>query len=92
MAKWDFSGYVTRNDLKCGDGRTIRKNAFKDCDGKTVPLVWQHVHKEFGNVLGHVLLENREDGVYGYGCFNDTPEGRTAKEYLLTSLFIMEVM
>ena len=82
MAKWDFSGYVTRNDLKCGDGRTIRKNAFKDCDGETVPLVWQHVHKEFGNVLGHVLLENREDGVYGYGCFNDTPEGRTAKEYV----------
>ena len=79
---WDFSGYVTRNDLKCGDGRTIRKNAFKDCDGQTVPLVWQHVHKEFGNVLGHVLLENRDDGVYGYGCFNDTPEGRTAKEYV----------
>ena len=79
---YDFSGYVTKNDLKCGDGRTIRKNAFKDCDGMTVPLVWQHVHGQIGNVLGHMLLENREDGVYGYGTFNDTEEGRTAKEYV----------
>lgn len=79
---YDFSGYVTKNDLKCGDGRTIRKNAFKDCDGTTVPLVWQHVHGSIGNVLGHMLLENREDGVYGYGTFNDTEEGRTAKEYV----------
>lgn len=79
---YDFSGYVTKNDLKCGDGRTIRKNAFKDCDGQTVPLVWQHVHGQIGNVLGHMLLENREDGVYGYGTFNDTEEGRTAKEYV----------
>lgn len=80
--QYDFSGYVTKNDLKCGDGRTIRKNAFKDCDGQTVPLVWQHVHGQIGNVLGHMLLENREDGVYGYGVFNDTEEGRTAKEYV----------
>lgn len=79
---YDFSGYVTKNDLKCGDGRTIRKNAFKDCDGMTVPLVWQHVHGQIGNVLGHMLLENRDDGVYGYGTFNDTEEGRTAKEYV----------
>jgi HK97 family phage prohead protease len=79
---YDFSGYATKNDLKCGDGRTIKKDAFKDCDGQTVPLVWQHVHNEFGNVLGHVLLENREDGVYCYGSFNDTPEGQSAKEYV----------
>ena len=79
---YDFSGYVTKNDLKCGDGRTIRKDAFKDCDGQTVPLVWQHVHGQIGNVLGHMLLENRDDGVYGYGTFNDTEEGRTAKEYV----------
>jgi len=79
---YDFSGYVTKNDLKCGDGRTIRRDAFKDCDGMTVPLVWQHVHGQIGNVLGHMLLENREDGVYGYGTFNDTEEGRTAKEYV----------
>ena len=82
MVHYDFSGYVTKNDLKCGDGRTIRKNAFKDCDGMTVPLVWQHVHGQIGNVLGHMLLENRDDGVYGYGTFNDTEEGRTAKEYV----------
>ena len=80
--QYDFSGYVTKNDLKCGDGRTIRRDAFKDCDGQTVPLVWQHVHGQLGNVLGHILLENREDGVYGYGIFNDTEEGRTAKEYV----------
>lgn len=80
--QYDFSGYVTKNDLKCGDGRTIRRDAFKDCDGQTVPLVWQHVHGQLGNVLGHILLENREDGVYGYGVFNDTEEGRTAKEYV----------
>jgi HK97 family phage prohead protease len=79
---YDFSGYATKNDLRCGDGRTIKRDAFKECDGTTVPLVWQHVHNEFGNVLGHVLLENREDGVYCYGSFNDTPEGQAAKEYV----------
>lgn len=82
MKSYDFSGYATKNDLRCGDGRTIRKNAFKDCDGMTVPLVWQHVHNEPGNVLGHALLENREDGVYCYGYFNDTQQGNDAKEYV----------
>lgn len=77
--KYDFSGYATKNDLKCSDGRTIRKNAFKDCDGMRVPLVWQHQHNEVANVLGHALLENREDGVYCYGLFNDSENGREAK-------------
>jgi HK97 family phage prohead protease len=75
----DFGGYVTRNDLKCSDGRIIRHNAFKDNDGQTVPLVWNHSHDELEHVLGHVLLENRDDGVYGYGTFNDTSEGQVAK-------------
>lgn len=78
--KFDFSGYATKNDLKCADGRTIRRNAFKDCDGITVPLVWQHQHNEPTNVLGHALLENRDDGVYAYGVFNETKAGKTAKE------------
>lgn len=77
--KYDFSGYATKNDLRCSDGRTIRKNAFKDCDGKQVPLVWQHQHNEVRNVLGHALLENREDGVYCYGTFNNSEEGQDAK-------------
>ena len=77
--KYDFSGYATKNDLKCSDGRTIRKNAFKDCDGMRVPLVWQHQHNEVANVLGHALLENREDGVYCYGLFNDSENGKEAK-------------
>jgi hypothetical protein len=75
-----FSGYATRNDLLCGDGRTIRKNAFKDCDGATVPLVYNHQHNDPNAVLGHALLENREDGVYAYCQFNDTPQGKTGKE------------
>ena len=79
-AKYDFSGYATRNDIRCSDGRTIRKDAFIDNDGATVPLVWQHMHDEPGNVLGHALLENREDGVYTYGFFNDTEAGKNAKE------------
>lgn len=78
-ANYDFSGYATKNDLRCSDGRTIRKNAFKDNDGQTVPLVWQHMHGDPENVIGHALLENREDGVYAYGSFNDTPKGQTAK-------------
>lgn len=78
-ANYDFSGYATKNDLRCSDGRTIRKNAFKDCDGMRVPLVWQHQHNDIHNVLGHALLENREDGVYCYGTFNDSEEGRDAK-------------
>lgn len=81
--KWDFSGYATRNDLLCADGRTIRHGAFKDCDGKTVPLVWMHDHTKVESVLGHALLENREDGVYAYGSFNDTEEGRAAKKRVM---------
>lgn len=79
---YDFSGYATKNDLKCSDGRTIRRNAFKDCDGKTVPLVWQHIHDDPGNVIGHALLENRDDGVYCYGSINNTERGQQAKELL----------
>ena len=80
MGKFDFSGWATRNDLLCGDGRTIRKNAFKDNDGQTVPLVWNHQHSNPDNVLGHALLENREDGVYAYCTFNDTEAGQNAKQ------------
>ena len=80
MAKYDFGGYATRNDLLCGDGRTIRKDAFKDNDGCTVPLVWNHDHNDPENVLGHALLENRSDGVYAYATFNDTDAGRAAKK------------
>ena len=77
--KCDFSGWATRNDLVCADGRTIRHNAFEDCDGKTVPLVWNHQHDEPGNILGHALLENRKDGVYAYCTFNETDAGKAAK-------------
>lgn len=77
--RYDFGGYVTKNDLRCSDGRIIRHGAFKDCDGKRVPLVYQHQHRELENVLGFVDLENRADGVYGYGSFNDTPQGQAAK-------------
>lgn len=77
--KYDFSGWATRNDLVCADGRTIRHNAFEDCDGKTVPLVWNHQHDEPGNILGHALLENRKDGVYAYCTFNETDTGKAAK-------------
>ena len=79
MSDYDFSGWATRNDLLCGDGRTIRKNAFKDNDGATVPLVWNHEHNDVNAVLGHAVLENRDDGVYAYGKFNDTEQGQTAK-------------
>lgn len=78
--KYDFAGYATRINLKCGDGRTIRRGAFKDDDGKQVPLVWQHQHDAPGNVIGHALLENREDGVYAYCSLNNTEKGRDAKE------------
>ena len=77
---FDFGGYATKNDLKCADGRTIRRDAFKDCDGMTVPLVWGHKHDDPSKVLGHVLLENRDDGVFAYGVFNDTEAGKNAKE------------
>lgn len=77
---YDFSGYVTRNDLKCSDGRVIRAGAFAEQDGVKVPLVWNHDHKDMSNVIGHVMLKNRDDGVYGYGSFNDTPNGRSARQ------------
>lgn len=77
---YDFSGWATRNDIRCSDGRTIRKDAFKDCDGKIVPLVWNHQHNEVYNVLGHALLENRNEGVYTYCSFNDTESGEAARK------------
>ena len=79
METYDFSGWATRNDLLCGDGRTIRKNAFKEDDGQTVPLIWNHDHTNADAVLGHALLENRDDGVYAYCKFNDTEQGQNAK-------------
>ena len=78
--KCHFSGYATRNDLLCGDGRTIRKNAFKHCDGETVPLIWNHDHVNPDAVLGHALLENRDDGVYAYCEFNETEQGIHARQ------------
>ena len=77
--KFDFSGYATKNGLRCADGRIIIKDAFKHQSGKTVPLVWQHLHNEPANILGHAILENREDGVYCYAVFNDTEAGQNAK-------------
>lgn len=77
--KFDFSGYATKVDLKCADGRVIKKDAFKHNDGQTVPLVWQHVHNDPSNVLGHALLENRPDGVYAYCKFNSTESAKSAK-------------
>ena len=76
---YDFSGWATRANLKCSDGRTIMKDAFKHNDGKTVPLVWMHQHDDPNEVLGHALLENRDEGVYAYCKFNDTESGQTAK-------------
>ena len=77
--KYDFSGWATKNNLRCSDGRTILKDAFKHNDGQTVPLVWNHQHNDPLNILGHALLENREEGVYAYCKFNDTPAGTNAK-------------
>ena len=79
MVKYDFHGWATRNDLKCSDGRVIRRDAFKDCDGKIVPLVWNHRHDDPSNVLGHALLKNQEDGVYAYCTFNESEAGKAAK-------------
>lgn len=79
MKQFDFSGWATRNDLLCADGRTIRKDAFKDNDGQTVPLVWNHNHVGPEAVLGHALLENRDEGVYAYCKFNDTSDGKRVK-------------
>ena len=80
MEKYDFSGWCTRTNLKCSDGRTILKDAFKGNDGQTVPLVWNHQHNDPFNVLGHALLKNCEDGVYSYCKFNDTESGQAAKQ------------
>lgn len=80
--KYDFSGWVTVNDLECADGRTIRHNAFAENDGMEVPLVWNHQHDSISNVLGKCLLKNKDRGVYGYGSFNDSPAGQDAKEAL----------
>ena len=80
MRNYDFCGWATKNDLKCSDGRVIRKDAFKECDGAVVPLVWNHQHNEAYNVLGHAELENRPEGVFAYGSFNDSESGKQAKE------------
>lgn len=77
--RYDFSGWATKNDLRCSDGRTIRRDAFKENDGKTVPLIWNHQHDSPEDVLGHALLVNKPEGVYAYGVFNKTEAGMTAK-------------
>lgn len=79
MSKYDFSGWATKNNLRCSDGRVIMKDAFIENDGKTVPLVWNHKHNDPEDVLGHALLENRDEGVYAYCSFNDTRSGAMAK-------------
>ena len=79
MESYDFSGWATRNNLKCSDGRTIMRDAFKDNDGRTVPLVWNHEHNDPFSVLGHAMLENKPEGVYAYCKFNDTESGQNAK-------------
>ena len=76
---YDFGGWATRNNIECSDGRTIMKDAFKQNDGQKVPLVWNHQHNDPNEVLGHALLENRDEGVYAYCKFNDTESGQTAK-------------
>lgn len=81
--KYDFSGYATKCNVKCSDGRTILKHAFKDNDGKTVPLVWNHNHQDADGVLGHAYLEDRDDGVYAYCSFNETTNGKNAKELVV---------
>lgn len=79
---YDFCGWATRNDLRCSDGRTIRKDAFKENDGKKVPLVWNHQHDSISNVLGHALLQNMPEGVYAYCFLNDTQSGKEAREII----------
>lgn len=78
--RWDFSGWATKTNMRCSDGRTIKKDAFRGCDGLEVPLVWNHRHNDPSEVLGHALLENREDGVYAYCSFNNSEKGLEAKE------------
>ena len=82
MENYDFCGWATKNDLQCSDGRIIRRDAFKHNDGQKVPLVWNHDHTDPYRVVGHALLENRDEGVYTYGYFNDTDLGNTAKIYV----------
>ena len=90
--KYDFSGWATKYNVKCSDGRTILKHAFKDDDTKVIPLVWNHNHVEADNVLGHAYLEEREEGIYAYCSLNDTDQGKNAKELVqhgdITSLSI----
>lgn len=81
--KWDFAGWATKNDLLCSDGRVIRRNAFKVNDGQRVPLVWNHGHNSPQDVLGHAVLENRDEGVYAYCSFNDTANGQAAKKQVI---------
>lgn len=92
MRKYDFSGWATKNDLKCTDGRIIRSGAFRANDGQTVPIVWNHQHNDVDDVLGHAILENRKEGVYAYCSLNNTPKGQHAKECIahgdITSLSI----
>lgn len=80
---YDFSGWASKNDLRCSDGRTIRKDAFAVQDGSRVPLVWNHQHNSPDKILGHAILENRDEGVYTYGYFNNTSNGKAAKESLI---------
>ena len=81
--EYDFSGWATKNNIKCSDGRTIMPNAFKDDDGQKVPLVWNHQHNDPAEILGHALLENRAEGVYAYCKFNDTESGQNAKKLVV---------
>ena len=80
---YEFGGYATRNNILCTDGLIIGQDAFSHNDGKQVPLYYQHQHSDIENVLGHVVLENRPDGVYAYGSFNNTPRGREAREMVM---------
>ena len=77
-SNYDFAGWATKNDILCSDGRTIRKNAFIEDDGKVVPLVWNHQHDSPSNVIGHALLKNCDDGVRAYCTLNDTENGKTS--------------
>lgn len=90
--EYDFGGYATRHNIKCSDGRTIRPEAFKDADGMKVPLVYHHIHDELSNVLGHAILEHRDDGIYAYCSLNDSEKAQLAKEAVkhgdITSLSI----
>ena len=78
--KYDFAGWATKNNILCSDGRTIRKDAFKENDGQTVPLVYNHDHKNIDSVIGNALLENRDNGVYAYCTLNNTPNGDKQKK------------